>query len=155
MCVYFSIDINKHCELPVIYPGNCVCQFVKEVKYLDVMIHASMKTTIDVARQTLKFYMQANLFLRNFRYCSDDVKCTLFQSYCTNMYRCQLWFNSTKSSLIKLSTSYNSELRRLLCMSKSYSASNMIVLEVFLSLLNFSVNLSIELKTELSVVQTL
>ena len=35
--------------------------------------------------------------------------------------------NSTKSSLIKLSTSYNSVLRRLLCISKLYSASNMFV----------------------------
>ena len=41
MCMYFSIDINKHCGLPVIYLGNCVCQFVKEVKYLGVMIHSS------------------------------------------------------------------------------------------------------------------
>ena len=62
--MYFSIDINKHCGLPVIYLGNCVCQFVKEVKYLGVIIHSSMKTTIDVARQTRKFYMQANLLLR-------------------------------------------------------------------------------------------
>ena len=91
------------------------------------MIHSSMKTTIDVARQTRKFYMQAIVLLRNVRYCFDDVKCTLFQSYCTNMYCCQLWFNSTKSSLIKLSTSYNSVLRRLLCISKPYSASNMFV----------------------------
>ena len=74
------------------------------------MIHSSMKTIIDVARQTRKFYMQANLLLRNFRYCSDDVKCTLFQSYCNNMYCCKLWSNSMKSSLIKLSTSYNSVL---------------------------------------------
>ena len=43
------------------------------------------------------------------------------------MYCCQLWFNSKKSSLIKLSTSYNSVLRRLLCISKPYSASNMFV----------------------------
>ena len=76
--MYFSIDMNKHCGLPVIYLGNSVCQFVKEVKYLGVMIHSSMKTTIDVARQTHKFYMQANLLLRNFRYISGDVKCTLF-----------------------------------------------------------------------------
>ena len=74
-----------------------------------------------------RFYMQANLLLDNFRYCSDDVKCTLFQSYCTNMHCCQLWFNSTKSSLIKLSTSYNSVPRRLPCISKPYSASNMFI----------------------------
>ena len=108
MCMYFSTSINKHCGLPVIYLGNCECQFVNEVKYLGVIIHSSMKTTIDVTRQTKKFYMQANLLLRNFRHCSDDVKCSLFQTYCTNMYCCQLWFNSTKSSINKLFTSYNS-----------------------------------------------
>ena len=124
MCMYFSIDINKNCGLPVIYLGNCVCQFVKEVKYSVVMIHSFMKTTFDVARQTRKFYMQANLLLRNFRYCSDDVKCTLFQSYCTDMYCSQLWFSSTENSSIKLSTSYNSVLRRPLCISIPYSASN-------------------------------
>ena len=88
-----------------------------------------MKTTVDVTRQTRKFYMQANLLLRNFRHCSDEVKCSLFQTYCTNMYCGQLWFNSTKSSINKLSTSYNSVhvLRRLLCISKPYSASNMFV----------------------------
>ena len=124
MCMYFSTSINKHCGLPVIYLGNCECHFVNEVKYLGVMIHSSMKTTIDVTRQTRKFYMQANLLLHNFRHCSDDVKCSLFQTYCTNMYCCQLWFNSTKSSINKLSTSYNSVLRRLLCISKPYSASS-------------------------------
>ena len=59
MCMYFSTSINKHCGLPVIYLGNCECQFVNEVKYLGVMIHSSMKTTIDVTRHTKKFYMQA------------------------------------------------------------------------------------------------
>ena len=54
MCMYFSIYIYKHCGLLVIlYLGNSVRQIVKEVKYLGVIIHSSMKTTIDVARQTL------------------------------------------------------------------------------------------------------
>ena len=47
--MYFSIDKMKHCGLPVIYLDNCVCQCVKEVKYLGVMIHSTMDTTIDVA----------------------------------------------------------------------------------------------------------
>ena len=56
MCMYFSIDINKHCKSrPEIYLGNCVFQFVKKVKYFGVMIHSSMKSTIDVARKTHKF----------------------------------------------------------------------------------------------------
>ena len=123
MCMYFSTSMNKHCRCPVIYLGNSICEFVKEVKYLGVMIHSSMKTTIDVARQTRKFYFQANLLLRNFRHCSDQVKYVLFQTYCTNLYCSQLWFNSTKSSLKKLSTSYNSVLSGLLGICKPHSAS--------------------------------
>ena len=111
------------------------------------MIHSSMKTTIDVTRQTRKLYMQANLLLRNFRHCSDDVQFSLFQTYCTNMYCCQLWFNSTKSSIINLSTSYNSVLRRLLCISKPYSVTY--TSRAFLHLQNFCVNLFIDLQNEL------
>ena len=44
-----------------------------------------MKTIIDFARETRKFYLQANVLLRNSRHCSDDVKCALYQTYCTNM----------------------------------------------------------------------
>ena len=84
MCIYFSTTMSKHCGLPVIYLGISACQFVQEVKYLGFIIHSTMKTTIDVARQDSQFYLQANLLLQNFRYCSDDVKSALFQTYCTN-----------------------------------------------------------------------
>ena len=82
--------MNKHCGFPVIYLDNSICEFVKEVKYPFFIIHSSMKTTIDVAKQTRKFYLQANVLLRNFRHCSDQIKCVLFQMYCTSLYCCQL-----------------------------------------------------------------
>ena len=62
-----------------------------------------------------------------FWYCSNEVKCSLFKSFCTNMYCCPLWFNSTFSSVKKLKCSYNSVLRRLLCIRMPYSASAMFV----------------------------
>ena len=43
------------------------------------------------------------------------------------MYCSQLWFNSTKDSLRKLRTSYNTVLRRLLSISLPYSASQLLV----------------------------
>ena len=82
-----------------------VCEFsIKKMieRYLGVLLNPSMKTSIDVSRQTRKFYAQANMLLRNFRYCSNEVKCSLFKSFCTNMYCCPLWFNSTSSSVKKL-----------------------------------------------------
>ena len=58
-----------------------------------------MKTSIDVSRQTRKFYAQANMLLRNFWYFSNEVKCSLFKSFCTNMNCYPLLFNSTSSSV--------------------------------------------------------
>ena len=152
MCMYFSTSMNKHCGCPVIYLSNSICEFVKKVKYLGVMIHSSFLNEPE-SRQTRKFYLQANLLLRNFRHGSDQVKSVLFQTYCTNLYCCQLWFNSTKSSLKKLSTSYNSVLRRFLGICKQYSASKCLFPEVFQHLLNCFAHLFIGLHNELSTVQ--
>ena len=109
--------------------------FVQETKYLGVILNSQLKTSVDVFRQTRNFYAQANMLLRNFRYCSDDVKCMLFRSYCTNMNCCPLWFNSTSSSIKKLKASYNGVLRRLLLIVKPYSASEMFVTHGILSFL--------------------
>ena len=73
---------------------NTISEFSNEVKNLEVMISSSMKTTIDVKRQTRTFYARANLLIRNFRHCTDKVKCYLLQSYFTSMDCSQLWFNS-------------------------------------------------------------
>ena len=66
----------------------------RKIKYLGAFPSSDKKTSIDVCPQTSKFYAEANTLLRNFRYCSDDVKCILFRSFCTNMYYSPLWFNS-------------------------------------------------------------
>ena len=39
--------------------SGTICEFANEVKYLDVMINSSFKTTIDVKRQTRNFYARA------------------------------------------------------------------------------------------------
>ena len=94
--------------------------YVHKTKYLCVHLCSNMKTSIDVCRQTSKFYAQANTLLRNFCYCSDDVKYMLFRSFCTNMYCSPLWFNSTSSSIKKLKTTYNGALRRRLLLIKKH-----------------------------------
>ena len=70
------------------------------------------------------------------------MKCVLFQTYCTNLHCCQLWFNNTKRSLKKLSTSYNSMPRRLFGICKPDSASKMFVsrgIPTFAELLHISI----------------
>ena len=127
VCMFFKSSVNKHCDYANVYLSGNHIDFVQEVKYLGVLLNSSMKTSIDVSRQTRKFYAQANMLLRNFRYCGREVNCMLFKSFCTNMYCCPLWFNSTSSSIKKLKSSYNSVLRRLLCIRMPYSASELFV----------------------------
>ena len=99
VCMFFKSSVNKPCDYANVYLGGNHIDFVQEVKYLGVLLNSSMKTSIDVSRQTRKFYGQANMLLRNFRYCGREVKCMLFKSFCTNIYCCPLWFNSTSSSI--------------------------------------------------------
>ena len=102
VCMFFKCTVNKHCDNSTVFLSGNQIDFVQEVKYLGVLLNPSMKTSIGVLRQTRKFYAQANMLSRNFRYCSNEVKCGLFKSFCTNMYCCPLWFNSTSSSVKKL-----------------------------------------------------
>ena len=101
VCMFFKSKMNKLCDnVPVVLSGNNI-DFVHKTKYLGVIINSSMKTSSDVVRQTRKFYEQTNMLLRNFRYCTNSVKCTLFMSFYDNMYCCPLWFNSTSSTIKK------------------------------------------------------
>ena len=127
ICMFFKSAVNRTCDTTNLCLSSKAIDFVQETKYLGVMLNSQLKARIKVSRQTRKFYAQANMLLRNFRYCSVDVKCMLFRSYCTNMYCCPLWFNSTSCSIKKLKASYNGVLRRILLIVKPYSASEMFV----------------------------
>ena len=85
-CLFFRSSVNKRCALSKNFICDTICKFSNEVKSLGVMISSSMKTTIDVKRQTRTFYARANLLIRNFIHGTDKVKCYMFQSYCTSMY---------------------------------------------------------------------
>ena len=74
-----------------------------------------------------KYYANANMLLRKFSYCSPDVKCCMFKSYCATMYCSSVWFDSTVTSMKKLKIDYNNGLRRLLNLPKYNSASEMFV----------------------------
>ena len=61
VCLFFTSSVNKRCALPTIFIRDTICEFLNEVKYLAVMISSSIKTTIDVKRQTRTFYARPNL----------------------------------------------------------------------------------------------
>ena len=92
--MFFNSDVNKKGYTTDMFLSDKAIDFVLETIYLGVMLMSQLKMSIVVSHQTRYFYAQAYMLLRNFRYCSVDVKGMLFMSFCTNMYCCPLWFNN-------------------------------------------------------------
>ena len=59
--------------------------------------------------------------------CFSDVKCTLFNSFRSNMYCSTMRYNCTMTAMRRLGIAYNNSLRRLLGIPKHNSASGMFV----------------------------
>ena len=88
-------------------------------------------------------YANANILLCKFKRCSPDVKCQLFNTFCTNLYCPQLWYDGTKGPVNKLNIAYNNSLRRLLNIPYYNSASDMfgsLKIPSFQELLRRSIN---------------
>ena len=57
--------------------------------------------------------------------CTDEVKITLFRTFCCNLYTCQLWWNFTQAAMRKINVAYNNAFRMIMQLPRYCSASNM------------------------------
>ena len=71
--------------------------------------------------------MRGNTLIRKFSFCTYDVLCCLFKTFCYSLYCSSLWTNYRKSSLYKLKVCYNNIMRRLIGVARWHSARNMFV----------------------------
>ena len=73
VCMFCRCGSNKTCDITnAVLSGNII-DYVHKTKYLGVLLCSDIKTSIDVCRQTSKFYAQANTFFKMLM-----VLCTLF-----------------------------------------------------------------------------
>ena len=52
----FRCIMNKTCDITNVVLSDNVIDYVHKTKYLDVLLCSDMQTSIDVCRQTSKFY---------------------------------------------------------------------------------------------------
>ena len=100
---------------------------VAKVKYLSHVITNDMTDDADMMRQRRQLYALGNVLSRRFHMCSIEVKNTLFRSFCTPMYSCQLWWNFSVQSMHTLNVAYNNAFRFMHHLSTYCSASLMFV----------------------------
>ncbi len=77
---------DKSIHFPVFKLSNKSLTVCAKVKYLEHFITERMTDDEDIERQRRMMYMQANILLRKFSFCSDEVKVSLFKAYCTTLY---------------------------------------------------------------------
>ncbi len=87
-------------------------------KYLDHIINTEMSDNDYMYRQRRKLYAQANMLMRTFYMCSDQVKINLFSAYCTSFYTASLCVKFKKESPCKPQAAYNDCMRILLKKNK-------------------------------------
>ena len=109
----------KDIHVPSFELNDNILPRVNQCKYLGHVITDDLKDDNDIARQYKIIYAHGNALIRKFYMCSDHVKCTLFRSFCTSLYTCQLWCNYKSLSIRKVYVAYNNVFR-LLCNEPRY-----------------------------------
>ena len=127
--VSLSIKCNARSSniKPEFILGNDRVAAVSEVKYLGHVITDTLCDDKDMLRQIRSLYCRSNMLIRKFSRCSDYVKTKLFQSFCSNMYCCSVWFKYSSRVYNKLRVAYNNSCRILLGLPRHCSASQMFV----------------------------
>ena len=82
--------------------------------YLGFHIATDRRDDRSIRQQCRNMYSRGNTIIRNFKHCSDAVKCQLFKSFCTSFYCASLWSSYTIESLRHLKVAYNRIFRILM-----------------------------------------
>ena len=122
--IIFRNSLVKDFSYPSFVMNGQNIKEVPFVKYLGHVISADMKDDLDIMRQCRQLYAQGNALARRFLMCSDNVKVTIFRSYCSSN-TSQLWLKYKVNSIRKLYVAYNSAFRMLFMLPRDCSASGM------------------------------
>ena len=130
----------KNFEFGEVTLNGVAMEQVSTFKYLGHILGDSMNDDDDLMRHCRYLYAVGNSIIRKFWFCSTSVKLKLFKVYCGNIYCGHLWYSYKAASLRKLTTAYNTILRRLLNIPRFQDGVNYSAKAMFASnnILNFT-----------------
>ena len=123
----FRCNKRKDIRIPNFELNNVVLTRVTKYKYIEHCISDDLSDDDNMSRQYRQIYAQGNALLRKFFMCTESVKITLFRSFCTSLYTCELLWNYRSESLRKLCVAYNNAFTFLCGEPRNCSASHMFV----------------------------
>ena len=110
------------CDPVFMLSGNVLSR-TKCQNYIGVEITSTMSDddAIKIQRNTL--YISGNMIISKFRNCSENVKCRLFQYFCSTIYCSSILSGFTVESIRLLKVAYNRIFSFLMCLKQSLSMS--------------------------------
>ena len=85
-CMCFRSKEMKKLHVPTIFLDKKPLDFRNENVYLGIKIREDLRDDDDIERQRKCMYAKGNVLIRNFKKCTNKVKCDLFRAYCTALY---------------------------------------------------------------------
>ena len=104
----------QDCDNHNVFINNQPLNFVSNHKYLGNVICDTFKDDADIAQKQRGLYMRGNMLVKNFRNCTDAVKCQLLKSYCCSFYCSQTWCIYKLETIRRLRVAYNNVFRLLM-----------------------------------------
>ena len=123
---FYNRKCNSIPETAITINGAAI-EFANEIKYLGYFLTSNNNDNQHIGSLYRGLCIRANMVLRNFSKCTNDVKCLLFRTYCMSFYCMSLLFKTRMSDVKRLNVCYNNSLRRLFNVGRQTSISQMCV----------------------------
>ena len=92
---------------------NTPIDFVDEFKYLGFTLTFNRNDNGHIGNMYRGLCTRANMIIRNFSKCNNEVKSQLFNSFCTTFYGIALCIKASAAQLTKIKVCYNKGIRKL------------------------------------------
>ena len=117
----------KHLYIPDVRIYGYNVKQVKNEKYLGYIISSNCYDDDHIKKETRSTFARGNMLIRNFKHCSDNVKVTLYKTYCSSVYCCALISTYLIETIRKLHVAFNKTFKCLMSVPRTASASALFV----------------------------
>ena len=122
-CMVFKPKGFKVFKFPSLYLNKKALEYISCHKYLGIIISDDMSDDKDISRQIRALYIRGNMLCHKFKQCTPEIKRTLFRTYCTSNYGCELWTMYSRCKYKEITVAYNNIFRKLMNIQRGTSIS--------------------------------
>ena len=126
-CMTIKPKLYKNLYVPKFYLSGAEIGHVNSETYLGYVINDNLSDELSIKKETRNLYARGNVLIRNFKHCTDNVKVTLFRTFCSSVYCCPLWVKYRISHIKQIHVAFNKVLKCLMNVRRDFSASLLFV----------------------------